>query len=491
MELVDVRMNSEQSQQSKTSCPRNQPQELKELVDKFIEQYTEVTMNDRTGSLIPDLLTLEDWTAELTQQLGQQMVDTFTHIRLQQATENRETCLCNKPVKIHRKTSWIRHTLHGPVTVEDVYAYCKKCHKSIRPLHSWLGTNRETWSLRVQKIAVDFASDESCQKAVEKLKRVYPGVIMNRSSALCMLHQHGVRAKEFIGKKLAEVLARTAYQCSDGGIAELEVEYDGGMIPVATLEPIKLEDGQEPELTPIRKIPKRRRKCRWEEAKVGLTQVPGKESRLYSVRPTAELDEAFMDLLALACISGYTSKTQVRGVADGARYIRTRMEKTFNDSSFHFILDRPHAKEHLSDAGKAMEVISNIPAQQWASEALHKLEAGKTHEVVEELRAAFEKADDDTLRIEANYFEHNQDAVAYKEYRQNGWSTASSEVESAHRHVVQTRLKIPGAWWHPDKVSNILSLRMLKANDWWEEYWNSERQMWAKRAETYTANRSI
>jgi hypothetical protein len=73
------------------------------------------------------------------------------------------------------------------------------------------------------------------------------------------------------------------------------------------------------------------------------------------------------------------------------------------------------------------------------------------------------------------------------EYRENGWSTASSEVESSHRHIVQVRLKIPGAWWHPDNVPNILSLRMLKANGWWDEYWKSQRKQWAQRAQGFAA----
>ena len=60
--------------------------------------------------------------------------------------------------------------------------------------------------------------------------------------------------------------------------------------------------------------------------------------------------------------------------------------------------------------------------------------------------------------------ERNHDAVAYSEYRERGWSTASSEVESGHRSVVQVRLKLPGTWWHPDNVPYILALRMVKAN---------------------------
>ena len=57
-------------------------------------------------------------------------------------------------------------------------------------------------------------------------------------------------------------------------------------------------------------------------------------------------------------------------------------------------------------------------------------------------------------------------------------STTSSEVQSGHRHVVQVRLKISRAWWHPDHVDDILALRMLKANGWWDECWDTQRAAW-------------
>ena len=253
-------------------------------------------------------------------------------------------------------------------------------------------------------------------------------------------------------------------------------------IPVGTLHPIELEDGQKPELTPVRKLKKRRKDCRWEEAKVGLVQVLGDDTRLYSLRPTDELDEAFDDLLALAYMKGLAKDTHVRGVADGARHIRPRMEDTFAAFPFRFILDRPHCKEHLSDAGTALEPLTGLPAQQWAGEALATMEAGRAVEVVAELQAAYDASKVDELRLEANYFERNQDAVAYQEYRAHGWSTASSEIESAHGHAVQSRMKISGAWWHPDNVPNVLALRMLKANGWWDDYWTEQRQEWRRRA---------
>jgi len=50
-------------------------------------------------------------------------------------------------------------------------------------------------------------------------------------------------------------------------------------------------------------------------------------------------------------------------------------------------------------------------------------------------------------------------------------------------------LKIGGAWWHPDTVDDILALRMLKANGWWEEYWTEQRQRWRRRAATFAEAR--
>jgi len=149
-------------------------------------------------------------------------------------------------------------------------------------------------------------------------------------------------------------------------------------------------------------------------------------------------------------------------------------------------------KEHLSSAGEALETLTGVPAQPWADEALKMLEAGKSADVVAELKQAWEasgpdqESRNDTLRLEAGYFERNRDAVAYAYYRDQGWSTASSEVESSHRHIVQVRLKISGAWWHPEHIDDILALRMLKANGWWNEYWKTRKDPWKEHAQSFS-----
>lgn len=122
------------------------------------------------------------------------------------------------------------------------------------------------------------------------------------------------------------------------------------------------------------------------------------------------------------------------------------MADTFHACPFRFILDRPHAKEHPSEAGGELEKLGGQPKNIWAATALERLEDGRAMGVVAELRTAAMRASDDTLRLEADYFERNRDAVGHKLYREQGWSTASSEVESGHRSVIQVRLKHSGAW---------------------------------------------
>ena len=48
----------------------------------------------------------------------------------------------------------------------------------------------------------------------------------------------------------------------------------------------------------------------------------------------------------------------------------------------------------------------------------------------------------------------------------------SGEVESAHRYVIQKRLKLPGAWWSPPNAQAMLNLRCLRANHRWHDYWH-------------------
>ncbi|HAY28077.1 MAG TPA: ISKra4 family transposase, partial [Candidatus Accumulibacter sp.] len=52
----------------------------------------------------------------------------------------------------------------------------------------------------------------------------------------------------------------------------------------------------------------------------------------------------------------------------------------------------------------------------------------------------------------------------------------SGEIESAHRYVIQDRLKRAGAWWKLKNAKHMLALRVCRANQEWDRYWQSRRQ---------------
>ena len=68
------------------------------------------------------------------------------------------------------------------------------------------------------------------------------------------------------------------------------------------------------------------------------------------------------------------------------------------------------------------------------------------------------------------------DALDYDNFKSMGYPIGSGEIESAHKSIPQKRLKIPGASWHADSIDPMLALRILRADDWWEDFWNQRTE---------------
>jgi len=62
----------------------------------------------------------------------------------------------------------------------------------------------------------------------------------------------------------------------------------------------------------------------------------------------------------------------------------------------------------------------------------------------------------------------------YKTAIETGLPIGSGEIESAHRYLIQERLKLPGAWWKAANADSMLALRVLRANDLWDDYWEAK-----------------
>ena len=74
------------------------------------------------------------------------------------------------------------------------------------------------------------------------------------------------------------------------------------------------------------------------------------------------------------------------------------------------------------------------------------------------------------------YISNRPGQFDYRSALEAGLPIGSGEVESGHRYVIQDRLKIAGAWWKQDNAEKMLALRVVRANNDWEAYWQNPRK---------------
>jgi hypothetical protein len=106
----------------------------------------------------------------------------------------------------------------------------------------------------------------------------------------------------------------------------------------------------------------------------------------------------------------------------------------------------------------------------WLKYTLDLIDHGQIKKVISRLKRWQGKGQQRVLNL-ANYLERFRDALHYDKYRSLGLPIGSGEIESAHRYIPQKRLKLPGATWHPDTINPMLALRVIRANNWWNDFW--------------------
>lgn len=75
------------------------------------------------------------------------------------------------------------------------------------------------------------------------------------------------------------------------------------------------------------------------------------------------------------------------------------------------------------------------------------------------------------MRACYRYIKNRPEQLDYKAAQDNGLPIGSGEIESAHRYVIQKRLKLAGAWWKISNAKNIINLRVCRVNRLWDDYW--------------------
>jgi hypothetical protein len=75
------------------------------------------------------------------------------------------------------------------------------------------------------------------------------------------------------------------------------------------------------------------------------------------------------------------------------------------------------------------------------------------------------------VRDACRYVKERRNHLDYAAARHHKLPIGSGEIESGHRHVIQQRLKLSGAWWKEINLEPMLQLRVARANQLWAPYW--------------------
>lgn len=322
--------------------------------------------------------------------------------------------------------------------------------KIYRPMIGRLQVQCRKYSKALERAVTDFGADSSFQEAAGKMKEHY-GLEVPAGMIQKITERHAETISDW--KPEEEVEATNL----------LTAEMDGSMVPIVELEEKK-------EGVDVRKT----RKVCWKEAKLCFARAQNKIDRVYGAI-IGSPEEAGIKLYECAQKVGLTEETYVHGLGDGAQWIVEQFEERFGTQA-HFLIDFFHTCEYLSEASIWCNALD---PKKWLKEKKETLKEGGCEKILKELKMKIKELDKvpDNSGIAkcVRYIEKRVKYMGYGEAKEKELPIGSGEIESSHRHVIQKRLKISGAWWKAENANAMLQLRVARANGYWEGYWNEKK----------------
>lgn len=405
------------------------------------------------------LAELERKIAAILRQVGLQVVGMMFNELSKKLTEEAKT----QGMVVHRRIRIQYAVLFGRLEVESPYLWDKKTGFSSRPVKEQLGIKHGGRSLALQRALTDFGIEESFGRAAQRFEEHY-GWNIGKGSLYQEVKQAAEIAEKYVDIRLLEAFLNYSQPHSSKLDDErILVELDGCHIRTA-----QKAATTGTELTKKRYLPLSRRPHEWREVRVGFArQLQNKEARTFVAR-MSKYPEIVQRLVSAACDQGMKASSPVIALADGGNGLREALCSQF--PNLKFILDRPHVKQHLYATAEAMG-LSGGQRHCWVRQQMDLIDCGQVEQVISTF-TSYQGSGSDRVQNLCQYLERFSDAVDYDHFRVQGLPVGSGEIESAHRYIPQQRLKIPGASWHPSTINLMLALRIIRANNWWQDFWH-------------------
>lgn len=337
--------------------------------------------------------------------------------------------------------------------MEEQTYISKGSGKLCRPFQSAADITCRGYSLRLQRVVTDFGADIAFARAVEKIEEHY-GITLPVSAIAAITERHAQAITE------AEAMPVPRHAVTP---LTLVAETGGSMIPI-------VETGADAGVAAdLRKT----RKLSWKEARLSLVRRSDEVEPVFAVT-LGDVATTGAALKQLAIAAGLNETSRVHGPGDGAPWIAEQVECQFGAQG-SYLVDFYHLCDYLAAAAKVCG--ENFP-DTWMNLQKERLKTGRLSAVMAALSPFLEPdtiaSEDAPVRQCYRYIANRPGQFNYREALAENLPIGSGEVESAHRYVIQKRLKLPGAWWKKDNAQAMLNLRTARANHRWGHYWDAQ-----------------
>ncbi len=351
---------------------------------------------------------------------------------------------CGKPVPVKAKNR-LRHilTTAGELRLTRDYHHCGHCNHGFYPRDAELklpegGEVSDAMERRI----LDFGINDTFDSVAERWGIHYPTSI-SENLVRRVVDRVGLRCEAAFSDESLQLACR---EKSDEPADVLVVATDGSML-------LTREEG-------------------WKEAKVAVVaraeafQSEKQRRRVDEARYVAVLggQEAFKKSLAAALAA--ESADEVRLVAwlgDGARGIWTVATELCPFAIQ--ILDIPHAIHWAMLCGKALLGEGDAGLPLWEARIRQLIDADSPDAAIAELLECLPLTSTDeqlaALDDVIGHYRNNEKRMRYRIFRSLGLPVGSGIVESAHRHVLQVRMKRAGQRWSIVRARRMTRLRAV------------------------------
>ena len=384
---------------------------------------------------------------------------------------SRVPCRCGGEAHFAGRRSKQFHSVLGPLRLERAYYHCSSCSHGCYPRDKHLGIENTSLSPALTRMTGTVGAMVSFKEGSQLLQEI-AGVDVDAKQV--------ERTAEALGQEIAEderhhcepldalPLPKTLYLGIDGTGIPLRAEELTGVpgkregaaktreVKLCTVWSAESFDGDG---TPIRD-----EGSITYSAAIERASIPdiAKERSAFAERVWRETQRR-----------RFLQAARTAALGDGAPWIWNLVAELFPGTIE--IVDRFHAKQHLSELSKALYGLTSPRAAQWARRRHEELDSGQFRALLAAIRRQVARSEE--ARRCLHYFLSNRERMRYPEFHAQGLCTSTGVVEAGCKVAIGTRLKRAGMHWTVRGSNAIIALRCSKLSGRFQDFWErrSER----------------